>query len=93
MKKCLDHDYKYWKTLRFIKDRDDYTNVQKVLRKHFFRLKALHLCLCARSTDFPAISAGDFNQFVKKAKFIDKTLNQATIDRLFIATNVELENR
>ena len=47
--------------------------------------------MMSRSTDFPATGANDFNQFVKKAKFIDKTLNQSTIDRLFIAVNVELE--
>jgi len=92
MKKCLDHDYRYWKGLRFIKDKEDYAAVQKVLRKHFFALKALHLCLVSRSGDFPATAAFDFSQFARKARFLDKNLNQATIDRLFIATNVELEN-
>jgi len=43
IKKCLDHDYKYWKGLRFIRDKDDYRNTQKKIRKYFPILKALHL--------------------------------------------------
>jgi hypothetical protein len=35
----------------------------------------------------------DFTIFARKAKFIDKYLNQSSLDRLFIASNFELEDQ
>ena len=38
---------------------------------------------------FPSTSLNQFTIFSKKAKFIDKNVNQSMLDRLFIAANVD----
>lgn len=45
----------------------------------------------ANST-YPATSMLDFSHFSTKAEFTSKNLPQSTVDRLFIAANVELED-
>lgn len=42
-------------------------------------------------SSFPNISWIDFSNFCDKCKIFDKNVVIATIDRIFIATNVELE--
>jgi hypothetical protein len=44
----------------------------------------------ASKSIFPAISMNDFTSFARKAKFVDKNLSSSTLDRLFIAANVEV---
>ena len=39
---------------------------------------------------FPAISLNDFTAWARKCKFIDRNLSSSTLDRLFIAANVEV---
>ena len=43
------------------------------------------------NSGFPNISWIDFSNFCDKCKIFDKNVVIATIDRIFIATNVELE--
>lgn len=40
---------------------------------------------------FPNMGWIDFSNYCEKCKIFDKNVNIATIDRVFIATNVELE--
>lgn len=44
----------------------------------------------ASNSIFPAISLNDFTSWARRAKFLDKNLSMATLDRLFIAANVEV---
>jgi hypothetical protein len=53
-------------------------------------LKKIYITLISMS-DYPNISWLDFVNFIKDCKILDKQLPLATIDRLFIAANVELE--
>ena len=47
----------------------------------------------ASNSNFPTISIGEFTLMCKKFNFADKNVPQSTIDRFFIAVNVELENQ
>ena len=53
-------------------------------------LKDIFTTLISRS-NYPNINWLEFVNFVKQAKIIDQNTTLAVIDRLFIATNVELE--
>lgn len=44
----------------------------------------------ACKSNFPSITLLDFTIFAEQCKFMDKNVVLATIDRLFIATNVEI---
>jgi hypothetical protein len=44
----------------------------------------------ASKSNFPSITNLDFSSFCDQCKFLDKSVVLATIDRLFIATNVEI---
>jgi hypothetical protein len=45
----------------------------------------------ASRSNFPTIGMVDFTQFCEKAEIFDKVINVSTIDRLFIASNYEVE--
>jgi len=61
------------------------------VRKHYATLKDLFINLASQSI-FPNISANDFNTFVHKCSILDDKLKLDRIDRLFIATNYEMED-
>jgi hypothetical protein len=52
-------------------------------------IKKVFTCYAATSS-FPTISMLDFSTLCAACQMIDKNLSLATLDRLFIATNVEL---
>lgn len=58
--------------------------------ENFVYLKDLFTTLICKSS-FPNISWIDFTNYCEQSKIPDKNVVLATIDRLFIATNVELE--
>lgn len=72
--KCIDHDLRYWKTSRFVRDKKDYLLVIKAVKKYFPALKAAHLYMCSRSK-FPATYMNDFTSFARKANLVGGGLN------------------
>ena len=42
-------------------------------------------------SDFPNVSWLDFASFIKQINIVDNQMNLSTIDRIFIATNHEIE--
>ena len=59
--------------------------------EHFKKLNDIFITLSAKSM-LPNISWIDFTTFCDHCKVLDKNVVLATIDRLFIATNVELDS-
>jgi hypothetical protein len=90
IRRCIDHDTKYWKCERFIKELDEYRALLKLVKTNFSLLKDNHLFLCCNSV-YPATDRLDFTIFGRKIGLVDKNVLQSDIDRLFIATNVELD--
>lgn len=86
---CMDHDAKYWKVNRLIKDKNEYVAVLTVVQEHYEFLKNTHIEV-ASTSEFPHIYAADFTVFMQRANLIDRTFTQADIDRVFAATNEEL---
>ncbi|CDW72588.1 UNKNOWN [Stylonychia lemnae] len=86
----LDDDLKYWKIHRFIKDDNDRLMCEKIIRQNVVLIKKIFITEICNSS-FPNISWIDFSNFCEKCKIFDKNVIIATIDRIFIATNVELE--
>ena len=60
------------------------------VRKHFASLKDLFVSLASES-QFPNITGLDFAQFVQKCQILDDNLRMDRLDRLFIATNYEMD--
>ena len=83
VKACLEHDLRYWKVPRFIRDPAELRLLEKCVKKNFLYLKNTHIQCCAGST-FPATSLNDFTTFSRRCCFTDRNLPQSTIDRLFI---------
>ena len=53
-KKCLEHDFRWWKIKKFMKfqtekDLKDIENLKNAIQTHFERLKATHLLLASKS--------------------------------------------
>mmetsp|Transcript_33982 Transcript_33982/g.33126 ORF Transcript_33982/g.33126 Transcript_33982/m.33126 type:complete len:307 (+) Transcript_33982:58-978(+) len=90
LEKCIQHDLNLWKIPRFVKDPQEQEKLWGIAEKHFKKLKDIFLTLACRSI-YPCISWIDFTNYCEICKIPDKSVVLATIDRLFIATNVELE--
>lgn len=88
IKRCIDHDFRAWKGSRFVKSKADLIDLENIITQNFEFLKAEHISQISQS-NFPSSTLNQMTIYAKKAKFIDKNVNQACLDRLFIAANVE----
>jgi len=90
--KCFSHDFRYWKCKRFIKEKHDYEDLCNVVKDNYLFLKNTFIVLSCNSI-WPYVDRNDFTIFARKCNFLENPpVLQATIDRLYIAVNVELEN-
>jgi hypothetical protein len=89
LQKSAELDKREWKAPRFIKDPDEVEKCWDVIWKNFSRLKDIFITMASRS-NFPSVTLLDFTTFCDICKIMDKNVNLSTIDRLFIATNVEI---
>lgn len=82
-------DMKYSKIKKIFKaNTNEYEAVKKLLWNNFPKIKNVFLT-CLVHSDYPIVSWNDFTLFCNKCKIVDnKTCNLATIDRIYIATNV-----
>ena len=98
----FENDTSCWKVPRFVKSQEDVNNLiityQYIfqvnqcihyLNENFSDLKKLFTYYAALSS-FPTISMMDFSNMCIAMNIMDKNINVSTLDRLFIATNVEL---
>mmetsp|Transcript_12818 Transcript_12818/g.12737 ORF Transcript_12818/g.12737 Transcript_12818/m.12737 type:complete len:105 (+) Transcript_12818:610-924(+) len=90
LKKMFMKDLEYSKVGRFIRDQFEFRRVSEVLLKHTTFIKDL-FTHCIAQSSFPSISWIDFTNMCQAWGIPDnKTCTMQTIDRVFIATNVEL---
>jgi len=87
---CFASDTSHWKVQRLIKNPDDFLAVEALLRKHFARLKKIFIVQASKS-GFPTINWINSADFIRDCNVLDGNVIQTTVDRLFIATNQELE--
>ena len=78
---------------RFIKDPEELKRVNEVLLTHYKALRDQFFSQASNPASYPSIDWLDFTNTIAKWKIIDKySLKMADADRIFIATNVELED-
>ena len=70
IKRCLDHDFQYWKCTRFIKEKDDLGELQAVIKRYFTLLRNTYINLICLS-QYPSIDRNDFTIFSRKCNFLD----------------------
>ena len=88
--KCLEHDFKYWKTANFIKNPDDNEAVKKVITENIVPLKKVFHYLMASSV-YPGIGWNDYSLWAGKIKIPDEKTVQSKVDMAFTAVNVQIE--
>jgi hypothetical protein len=89
LSRSAELDKREWKAPRFIKDPEEVDRCWEVIQKNFARLKDIFITLACRS-NFPSITNLDFTAFCDQCKIIDKVINIARIDQLFVNTNYEV---
>ena len=89
LQKSAELDKREWKAPRFIKDPEEVEKCWEVIWKYFAKLKDIFITMASRS-NFPSVTLLDFTTFCDICRIMDKNVNLSTIDRLFIATNVEI---
>lgn len=89
LQKMFDLDFKYTKIKKVFKNNaNECEAVRSLLWKHFKQIKNIFLTSILNS-EYPVISWNDFTIICNKCKIPDnKACNLATIDRIYIATNV-----
>ena len=88
LKAMLSSDLKFSKISRLCRQDSDREALAACIEKHYLRLKNIFLFYVAKSESYPTIGMKDFTSFCYRSKILDRNLNLATMDRLFITTNV-----
>ncbi len=90
LKKMFLKDIETWKLGRVIKDVFELRNLIETLTEYISQIKDIFNC-CIALSSYPSISWIDFGNLCHQWKIPDnRSCNMTTIDRVFIATNVEL---
>ena len=87
-RKVLEFVLKQWKINRITKDQEAVKEVEEVCWRYIKQLKELYISLISDS-GFPYLTWLDFANFIKQINVVDERTPLATIDRIFIAANVE----
>eukprot|EP00347_Sterkiella_histriomuscorum_P008584 403344534 len=85
----IENDFKYWKVNKFVKDSKDLEEIEETFRENIRPLKNIYLTMISLS-NYPNLTWLDFVNFIKQCNIIDERTQIATIDRMFIAANVEV---
>lgn len=89
LEQAFKADAPNWKLHRFVKDGDGVGPTEKLLKDNFAALKKIFTIEAARS-GYPCITWIKYSDFCHECDLVGPGLPLATVDRLFIATNVEL---
>lgn len=88
LKKMFALDFKYTKIKKIYKgDPAQVEKVKEILWKNFDKIKNIFLTGILTS-EYPVITWNDFTLLSNKCKIPDKACNVATVDRIFIASNI-----
>jgi len=89
LKKCFEQDVEFSKLPRlFKKEQDEFKQVKECLFVHYEKIINIFAFYVGISS-YPTISLNDFTSFAHYTKILDnKYINLASLDLLFVATNV-----
>ena len=83
-RQCIEHDIKFWKCPRLVKDEEDYKATVTTLMKNAKLLVQLFTYLAAKS-QYPAIGLIDFGTFCQESHIVDNKFPQNQVDLQFKA--------
>jgi len=92
-RKQFEYDCLFTKINRFIKDPVELKKTYDMLLKYYVPVRDQFFDQIASYSSYPAIDWIDFTNHCNTWSVVDKNLKMADIDRIFIATNVELEEQ
>ena len=75
-----------------MKDGDELRETKKVLLKYYRPLRDQFFTQIAKADTYPVVDWIDFTNYCQIWNVVDKNLKVSDVDRIFIATNVELED-
>lgn len=93
LRRMFELDFNHTKLQRVIKNNEDeLLKVKDVLWSSYAKIKSIYGTIIVNS-EYPVITWNDFTLLVNKCKIVDKVCNLSTIDRVYIATNVNFNNK
>ena len=88
LRKVFELDMKYTKIKKVFKNNHSECEIiTNLLWKNFEKIKNIFLT-CIINSEYPVVSWNDFTILCNRCKIPDKVCNLSTIDRIYIATNV-----
>ena len=83
------NDSRGWKIQRFVKKENELLDLYKVIKENLPMLKQLHTIIMSKSEDYPNIGWFQFVDCCIDCCFLDRNIKMDTLDRTFIASDVE----
>ena len=88
LRTVFELDMKYTKIKKVFKNNHSECEIiTNLLWKNFEKIKNIFLT-CIINSEYPVVSWNDFTILCNRCKIPDKVCNLSTIDRIYIATNV-----
>lgn len=84
--RCFEHDMRYAKIDKMIKDRDELRRTEQVLLQHYLQLKDFFINTIALPKSYPQLERYTFQKICKTWRIKDDLLSTIAINRLWIAT-------
>ena len=84
--KMLEQDMAFGKIHKLNKAVEDRIALRDKILKYYLQIKNVFLYIAANS-NYPTITLNDYTSFINRSKILDKNVNLAAVDRMFIATN------
>ena len=93
IKAALDHDTTYWKVDRITGDAKVTAELLELIERNWANLQEVWICAAVAGHKFPVMCQVGFARFCKEFGICDSHVQIHDIDRLFIGTNVEIEDQ
>lgn len=91
VKKTTEHELTMWKVSKFVKDPNEQQLINNEIMNHAVLLKTI-FAVTASKSNYPTITWIDFVNFTTQYNIPEKYINQSTLDRIFIATKVQMND-
>lgn len=85
-----NHDARYWKVNRFIRDEEDLVKTHLILKQNIPLLSQFFIEIISRSNSYPNLGFLDFSENCQKLGFVDKKkISLAKLDIIFTQVNAD----
>lgn len=92
-KRCFENDMNHWKALKIKFKVEDLDETIELLEANYSEIKEIITWLQSKSQDYPYVSMLDLGKFIKSCDILDKEVDSARIDTLYLNASIDQLNK